>query len=142
MNRRVRRRRRPGGFTLMEVLLVMAILVIIGSIATVSYVGIQNRTKRNNAKVQINALETAVGTYTMTFGDPPNSLDELINGPTDATKAKDFEKGEIWPKDEIPLDPWGNKYQMNVGQNNQVLIYSIGKNGQDEGGKGDDVVGG
>lgn len=39
------------------------------------------------------------------------------------------------------LDDYGRPYQLLV-QRNQVLIYSVGRNGRDEGGKGDDLHGG
>ena len=124
----------------MEVLLVMAILVIIGSIVSVSYIGIQKRSKRNGAQMQAGELKTAVETYYLTFNSYPTDLNGLITGPSDPNQAKGFKKGEIWPKTEIPVDPWGNKYVMKVDQETEsVIIYSLGPNRTDEGGAGDDI---
>ena len=56
-----RRRRR---FTLMEILLVLAILVVLGSMVGVGYVKIQQECHaRSSARTQISLLEDAVKTY-------------------------------------------------------------------------------
>lgn len=139
MRRRVKRQRQRKAFTLMEVLLVMAILVIIGSVVSVSYIGIQKRSKRNGAKMQIGELEQAVELYQLQIGTAPANLEELKNGPANAAAAKDFKPGEIWNK-EIPVDPWGNNYVYKYdNQNEKILIYSVGPNGSDESGGGDDI---
>lgn len=128
----------------MEVLLVMAILVIIGSIVSVSYIGIQKRSKRNGAKMQIGELEQAVELYQLQVGVAPASFEELKTGPANATLAKDFKPGDVWDKDKpIPADPWGSQYILKIqsdGTDQKVLIYSVGPNGTDEGGGGDDVT--
>lgn len=140
MRQSVKRRRRRSGFTLMEVLLVMAILVIIGSIATVTYTGIKGRQNKNAAMVQIKNLKNAVEIYQLQVGTAPSNLEELRTGPTNQSLAKDFKPGEIWDE-EIPVDPWGNKYVYKYdSQTEKVMIYSVGPNGTDEGGGGDDIT--
>lgn len=140
MRRRVKRQRQRSGFTLMEVLLVMAILVIIGSIVSVSYIGIQKRSKVNGAKMQIGELEQAVELYLLQVGQAPANWQELKTGPANPSLAKDFKQGEIWNK-EIPKDPWGNDFVLKYDdQKSEVLIYSAGPNGSDEGGSGGDDI--
>lgn len=136
MKRRVKRQRRRNGFTLMEVLLVMAILVIIGSIGTVSYISIQKSSMKKAAKMQINLLEEAVMAYQLQVGTPPATLEELKTGPSNPALSKKFD-GKIWDK-EIPVDPWGNNYVYKYdNQTESVLIYSFGPDGGDGG--GDDI---
>jgi hypothetical protein len=43
----------------------------------------------------------------------------------------------------VPIDPWGNSYAYRTGENTAApLIYSIGVDGRDDVGAGDDVIGG
>ena len=58
-DRRFRRRPRAG-FTLMEVLLVLAILVILGSLAAVSFRGVMGDADVKAAKSQIGLFKTPV----------------------------------------------------------------------------------
>src|SRR5436190_20158227 len=57
MNRRPRRTR---GFTLMEILLVLAILVVLGSMVSLGYVKIQQEANHNAAKAQLTLHEGAL----------------------------------------------------------------------------------
>ena len=52
------RQRRRGGFTLMEVLLVMAILVILGSMVGVYVIGMQKSAFEDAARTQIGLFKT------------------------------------------------------------------------------------
>ena len=61
MNARKARRRR--GFTLMEVLLVLAILVILSSLAVVGYQKIRESSYQKAAKIQIDAYNSAADIF-------------------------------------------------------------------------------
>ena len=41
---------------------------------------------------------------------------------------------------EVPTDPWGNDYRYEVIEKFQFRLWSVGPNGLDEDGDGDDVV--
>ena len=71
MKKRINRRRRRG-FTLMEILLVLAILVVLGSLVTVGYVRIQRNAMIDSAKTQIRMFEQAVGQYRLDVGKYPS----------------------------------------------------------------------
>ena len=72
-DRKSSRRRGHGGFTLMEVLLVLVILVILGSIAVPMYISVQRDSYMKLAKNQVNTLETPLNTYRLQVGDFPSS---------------------------------------------------------------------
>src|SRR5439155_21954098 len=80
-----RRPRRPRGFTLMEILLVLAILVVLASMVTLGYSQIQKRSYVNAAKTQIGLLEDAVKTYQIDVGSLPQTLESLLTVPPDLT---------------------------------------------------------
>ncbi|ADB18329.1 general secretion pathway protein G [Pirellula staleyi DSM 6068] len=139
MYNRLNRRRKRAGFTLMEVLLVMAILVILGSLVTVSFVRIQQNANRDGAKNQIKALSTAIDAYTLNIGTAPTTqqgFEALKNAPADLKNPAKW-AGPYLEK-EIPLDPWSNPYNYEQLTANTYRIWSSGPDGNS--GSDDDVM--
>ncbi len=81
-------RRRRDGFTLIEVLLVLVILVILGSIAVPMYISTQQQANVKAAKAQVLELKTPLNLYRMNTGDFPTSLEALWLQPADVNPAK------------------------------------------------------
>ncbi len=122
--------KRPAtaGFTLVEVLLVVAILGILAGVIVVSTKGRIPATQISACRMSIKGLETAVGTYEIDNGILPNSLDSLI------TKSSEMN----WNGPYVPSlnDPWGNKFNY-TREGNAYKIVSAGPDGQS--GSGDDI---
>jgi general secretion pathway protein G len=138
MNRR--RRRRPDGFTLMEVLLVLAILVVLGSLVSAGYVQIQRNANKDSARAQIGLLEDAADFYTLNVGSPPTNLQGLIERPTDIAVPEEW-SGPYIDKSTIPKDPWNNDYIYETFESPEGMkfrISSAGPNGQP--GDDDDIA--
>lgn len=129
-NRRIRRR----GFTLMEVLLVLAILVILGSFVTVGYVQLQRNANNDAARSQIAMLEDAVSFYTLAIGKIPDANDGLnaLLAPPPSLKNPAKWAGPYIKEKQLPKDPWGNDYMYEVVNDTDgtFKIYSYGANGQ------------
>ncbi len=104
---RSRRSPRRTGFTLMEVLLVLAILVIIGSLAGVAYVQVQKNSYSDAAKAQMQIFKQLLDNYRLDVGSYPADLDGLVNLPSDI-KRPDKWRGPYMKA--VPEDPWGNLY--------------------------------
>ncbi|MCI0396793.1 MAG: type II secretion system protein GspG, partial [Chloroflexi bacterium] len=98
-----RRHRRRRGFTLMEILLVLAILVILGALVGVSFMKLRQNALIDSAKIQINLLEQSVKHYQIDVGNYPTSLSGLIE-PGDAPQGK--WRGPYFEGTQLPLDPW------------------------------------
>ncbi len=110
MAKRIQRRRHNRhGFTLMEVLLVMAILVIMAGLVTYSYLTIQQNAQADHANNQINVFESAIERYQLDLGAPPNTLEELRVAPQGLSNPKKW-RGPYLGSD-VPVDPWGQAYQ-------------------------------
>jgi general secretion pathway protein G len=134
MNRKSRRRR---GFTLMEVLLVLAILVILGSLVTMAYQNVMGDAEVNSAKTQIRVFEDVAHQYWRTMRVYPSNLQALIEMPAgaDATKWR----GPYLTKG-LPKDPWGNDYRIATPGTHPPApfdVWSPGPDGAD--GTADDV---
>jgi general secretion pathway protein G len=101
-------RSRRAGFTLMEILIVLAILAVIIGLVLPNLLGAQKKANINAAKVQVEAVEKALGLYAVDHeGDFPGSLDALISSPGNDPKWK----GPYLEKGKTPLDPWTNPIQ-------------------------------
>jgi general secretion pathway protein G len=123
-SRIVRRNRRRRGFTLMEVLLVLAILVILGSIVTVSVIRMQGTAYRDAAKTQIKSLEQAITQYQLHVGQVPSNLDALVELPPDIPNQAKWQGPYI--DKVIPADPWDQPYQYEALNAEQYHIFSSG----------------
>lgn len=137
-SRRIRVRSR-GGFTLMEVLLVLAILIILGATVTLGYRQIQGNAKKDAARNQVNMLEAAVNAYALSVGTVPTTqqgLAALIEAPSDLKNPAKWQ-GPYLAK-ALPNDPWDNQYQYEAMQGEQFRIWSMGPDGAS--GSEDDIA--
>jgi len=135
--------RRRRGFTLIEVLLVMMILVILVSFAVGTFSGVQKKANRDAARAQIGLFEQQLDLYhhyLNSYPDASQGLEALVNPPDDpALQDKWYEVGPFLKKGVVP-DPWGNPYQYeSPGRSNpdSYDIWSLGPDGID--GTDDDV---
>ena len=129
---RFNRRRQRHGFTLMEVLLVLAILVILGTLVGVAFTRVQRSSYEDAARIQINAFKTGLQLYYRDFGRYPQNLEDLRVRPGGAD-AERWKNGPYLEED-IPADPWGRPYQYELGDDGYgeetYFITSMGADGQ------------
>lgn len=118
--------RKRRGFTLMEVMLVLVILVIIAGMAVTALGPIQTRAQMRAARNQIGALRTPMSAYKLDMGDFPPSLQALVFAPAGAEGSW---HGPYVDRN-IPLDPWGNEYRYSY-QSQHGLEYDIWSAGPD-----------
>lgn len=141
MKSSARSRRGRRGFTLIEVLLVLTILVIIGSFAVTNYMGVQNQAKISQAKVQIQNFKTPLLLYRQAMGEfPPTEmgLGALLNTMTD---DKGRIAGASWI-DSLPLDPWQVQYMYQFpGTRGRGDMPDIWSNGPDRTPNTEDDIG-
>lgn len=119
-------RDKKSGFTLLELLLVLAILVVLGGIVLVNFGGAQADANVNSTITQLNSLKQAVQMYQIRMNSLPKSLDELKEGPSDAAKKAKW-TSPIIPN--IPSDAWGNEVTYTLNGNTYEL-RSGGLDGQ------------
>ena len=70
--------RSEGGFTLIELIIVMTIIAILASIAIPSYMGAIKSAKEAVLKEDLHVMRNAIDSYTMDKGKAPQSLDDLV----------------------------------------------------------------
>ena len=112
-----------GGFTLMEMLVVVAIIVVLAGAAVPMYLRYLDDARVSRAKIDCQSLTTAVEAYKVKYGDYPASLDALATQQPDGTPP-------YMERDKL-LDPWQHAYQYAPqGPHNAALgkpdIWSLG----------------
>ncbi len=131
-------RRRRGGFTLIEVLLVLVILVILGAIAAPLYISTQQQANIKAAKAQALNLKSPLNVYRLNTGDFPASLDALYQPPADLADPNKW--GGPYLEEPLPPDPWGNEYQYLYPGSRNPGTYDVWSMGPDKAdGTADDV---
>lgn len=125
------RRGRRSGFTLMEVLLVLAILVILGSMVGIFINAMQKGAYEDIARSQISMFDGPLGAYRLHVGSYPSTtqgLAALIAPSADLRNPAKW-RGPYLSKQEIPNDPWDNPYQYELVGSEQYHIWSWGADG-------------
>jgi len=139
INRNRTQRPSQRGFTLVELLLVLAILAILAGIVLPKMAGRTEQAKISAAKTDIASFKTALGMFEVDTGDYPkgrSGLNDLMVKPRDAQNWR----GPYLDKDVLPKDPWGNAYiYERPGKHNPsgYDIYSMGPLGKG----GNDAIG-
>ena len=120
-----------GGFTLVELLLVLVILALIGGLVLPGIIGKAESAKAKAAASQVSRLAMAVESYYLDTGTTPDSLEDLVNEPGDAPGWNG-----PYVKASSLKDPWGREYEYTYpGEHAEFDIVSLGADGQ-PGGEG------
>jgi general secretion pathway protein G len=131
-----------GAFTLMEVLLVLAILVILGGLVTMSYVNIRKNSNESTTLTQLNLLKSALNAYNMDIGRYPDTnqgLAALVQPPADLRNPSKWKRPYL-DSGIIPADVWDNPFFYESAGPDQFRLWSAGSNGENESGVGDDIL--
>ena len=119
------------GFTLLELMVVMAILAILAGLGAGGYRLARRSAKEGRAKAEIEQLRTALEEYRVEYGRYPEQV-----------SAADFSNigkiGELRNLTEITAvdDPWGRPYQY---QSTNRFLYRIWSEGQDADSEADNI---
>jgi general secretion pathway protein G len=117
-----------GGFTLMEMLVVVAIIVLLAALAAPIVMGRLDEAKRSKALIDCKTLVKQAQMFKLRYGDFPQSLGQLTQPGADGS-APYIEQRYL-------IDPWGHEYQYSpIGQHNSVgdpEVWSMGPNMQNQ----------
>lgn len=122
-----------AGFTLVELLVVMVILVLLASLVAPRVIGYLGSSRTKTAKVQIESLATSLELYKLDVGHYPatnEGLSVLVKKPPNAKVWN----GPYLRGSAVPKDPWGFEYQYKFpGEHGEFDIVSFGADNQQGG---------
>ena len=123
--------RSKNGFTLLEILAVVAIIGLLAGIVAHNVRKHMIDTKDKQTLINAKRLKTAVVDFELRLSRLPASLDELT-----------FEGDEDWPgpfidDETVPKDAWGNDFRL-IKKGKRIKIQSAGPDGIYD--NGDDIL--
>jgi len=147
----MKRNKTTRGFTLVEVLLVIAILGVLAGVFVVTMSGRLGKSKRDAARLLIDGvIVPKLVEYSTDIGHYPT---EDEGGLSALVKEPAFDDESLTGKWAGPYinrkqlkDPWGNELGYELVDEEQgestrqvVHVWSYGENGEDDSGEGDDI---
>jgi len=124
--------RRLRGFTLIEILVVVAIIGILAAMIVPRIMDRPDQAKAVAARADVNAIMGALKLYKLDNGTYPSNeqgLLALIRKPDRGDIPRNWKPGGYLER--LPQDPWQHDYQyLNPGIRGEVDVFSLGSDGQ------------
>lgn len=123
-----------GGYSLLEILIVLTIIALIATFVGPRLLSQLDRSKVTAARVQVQALHSALETMHLDIGRYPTQAEglELLAQP-----PQDGSTGWAGPylNNAVPLDPWRQSYVYTApsGEQERPRVTSLGADGQEGG---------
>lgn len=129
-------RHRAGGFTLIEIMVVVVILGILAAVIVPKLTSKPDEARAVKAQADIRQLESALEMYKLDnfyYPSTQQGLRALVEKPSGDPPARNWRSGYIT---RLPNDPWGNPYQyLQPGNKGSFDVFTMGADGK-PGGEG------
>lgn len=124
-----------GGFTLLELLVVLVIIGLLVGYVAPRYFSQVGKSEVKAARAQVKALEDALDQYRLDVGHYPTTDQGLAVLNTQPAGEARWQGPYL--RKAVPHDPWGNAYQYQApGAHGEYDLSSLGKDGK-PGGEGE-----
>jgi general secretion pathway protein G len=135
-NERAKQSARSGstdGFTLVELLVVLAIIGLVAALVAPRVLNYLSTAKVETAKIQIKNLQSALELYYLDMGSYPTDEEGLSALAKQPATAAGWNGPYLKDAGEL-LDPWGNKYVYAAPADNaEAAVRSLGRDGKQGG---------
>lgn len=129
------KKRTQTGFTILEMMVVLAIIGGIMGLVATSILGSSDESKIKTTKTQIKLLEGALDMYRLdnhTYPTTEQGLEALVNKPQTSPEPKNYRSGGYLKGTKIPEDAWGNQFAYFM-EKGRYEIVSWGGDGEEGG---------
>jgi general secretion pathway protein G len=137
---RMKPKARQGGFTLLEIMVVVVIIGILAALVVPNIIGRPDEARVIAAKQDVASLMQALKLYrldNLRYPTTEQGLQALVEKPTTGPIPPNWKAGGYVER--LPRDPWGNPYQyLNPGVQGEIDMFSHGADGA-PGGEGIDA---
>lgn len=144
MKRRRMSHPRMRGFTLIEVMIVILIVLMLGGLVAWNLMGTKEQAEADVVRIQMNSIKDALNQFRFVYDRYPTD-EEGLKVLWDKTAMTDEEEAKKWKPfltDPIPKDKWGNEWgyrqKSEHGNEDKFDLWSYGKDKQE--GTDDDIV--
>lgn len=132
-----RGKRRSSGYTLVELLVVLAILGLLVALAAPRVIRYLGTAKTDTARIQIQKLGGVLDLYRLEIGHYPTE-EEGLAALVDRPPQVEAWNGPYLKNRQSLIDPWGTPYvYRSPGEHGEYDLYTLGADGK-EGGDGED----
>jgi general secretion pathway protein G len=129
---------RDSGFTLLELLIVIAILGLLGVLGTIQLAGYLGRARSDTARLQLDQLSMALDLFRLDTGRLPNT-EEGLRALLEMPSGVSGWRGPYLVKTDAVVDPWGKPFlYRRPGDRAGYDLLSYGADGR-PGGSGEDI---
>lgn len=122
--------RQESGFTLIEMMIVLAIIALVGSFVTTKIIRHFDEAKVTATKIQIRQLGTILDDFRRVCSFYPTTdqgLDALVHAPSGGRTCKNYDPEGFIKK--VPQDSWSHDF-IYESDGNKYKITSYGADGQ------------
>ncbi|BES71298.1 GspG family T2SS major pseudopilin variant XcpT [Marinobacter nanhaiticus D15-8W] len=127
--------KKSGGFTLIEIMVVMVILGLLVAIVAPNILGRSDQARVTVAQTQMSNIANALDLYRLDNGHYPSTqqgLQALVSKPSGSPEPRNWNPDGYLKS--VPQDPWDNDYQyISPGVNGPYDLYSYGADGREGG---------
>lgn len=121
------------GFTLIEIMIVLAIVGMLFSFVGVKVIQQFKKAKIDGASIQMAAYQQALQSYYLSHNNYPHTsqgLESLIRKPGVGKIPNNYPDGGYFNKKELVKDPWGTPYRYECEDYQNFSIASDGPDGE------------
>lgn len=118
-----------SGFSLMELMIYIAIVGLLVAVGVPAYVGYQQRARHSTTEQNLRLLKSSINLYQMEQNKYPARLEDLAERPKG-------DEGKKWHQyiERVPQDGWGSEfyYKVTPGGKHPYELYSYGGSSDDD----------
>ena len=120
-----------GGFSLVEILVVLVIMGLLISVVAPTVLNRADEARVQKVQADFKSIETALKIYRLdnyVYPTTEQGLEALVEASSLDPEPRNFKAGGYLQ--EVPMDPWGRPYlYLSPGEHGEVDLYTLGADG-------------